>query len=72
MLVRGSQYVIGAPTRLRPPLAMGGGLMLRAVLRKAVLAAVQSEVGPVVQVADPPLGAVVLARRLLPGAARAS
>jgi N-acetylglucosamine kinase-like BadF-type ATPase len=52
----------------RPPLAMGGGLMLRAVLRKAVLAAVKSELGPAVQVADPPVGAVVLARRLLPGA----
>jgi len=56
----------------RPPLALGGGLLLRAVLRKEVLAAVRTELGPVAQVADPPLGAVVLARRLLPGAARPS
>lgn len=56
----------------KPPLAMGGGLLLRAVLRKAVLAAVKSELGPVAQVPDPPLGAVVLARRLLQGAPRAS
>jgi N-acetylglucosamine kinase-like BadF-type ATPase len=49
----------------RPPLALGGGLMLRAVLRKAVLEAVQSELGPTTQVADPPLGAVMMARRLL-------
>jgi N-acetylglucosamine kinase-like BadF-type ATPase len=52
----------------KPPLALGGGLMLRTVLRKAVLAALQTEPGPVAQVADPPLGAVVLARRLIPGA----
>ena len=51
----------------RPPLAVGGGLLLRAGLRKAVLDAVQSELGPVSAVADPPLGAVVLARRLLHG-----
>jgi N-acetylglucosamine kinase-like BadF-type ATPase len=54
----------------QPPLALGGGLLLRAVLRKAVMAAVQSEMGPVVQVADPPLGAVILARRQLEGAGR--
>jgi N-acetylglucosamine kinase-like BadF-type ATPase len=53
---------------VKPPLALGGGLMLRGVLRKNVLAAVHSELGPVAQVADPPLGAVVLARRLLQGA----
>jgi N-acetylglucosamine kinase-like BadF-type ATPase len=52
----------------RPPVALGGGLLLRAVLRKAVLAAIQIELGPVAQVADPPLGAVQLARRLLQGA----
>jgi N-acetylglucosamine kinase-like BadF-type ATPase len=56
----------------RPPLALGGGLMLRSVLRKSVLAAVQSELGPTSQVADPPLGAVVLARRLLTKAAKPS
>lgn len=56
----------------KPPLALGGGLMLRGVLRKSVLAAVRSELGPVAQVADPPLGAVVLARRLLQGGVRPS
>jgi N-acetylglucosamine kinase-like BadF-type ATPase len=56
----------------KPPLALGGGLLLRAVLRKELLAAVQTELGPVAQVADPPLGAVVLARRLLQGGARPS
>ena len=56
----------------RPPLALGGGLLLRAVLRKVVLAEIQSELGPVTQVADPPLGAVVLARRLLEGKAKKS
>jgi N-acetylglucosamine kinase-like BadF-type ATPase len=50
-----------------PPLAMGGRLLLRAVLRKAVLAAIQTEMGPVAQVTDSALGAVVMARRLLPG-----
>lgn len=55
----------------RPPVALGGRLMLRGVLRKAALAAVKSELGPVAQVADPPLGAVVMARRLLAGAGRA-
>ena len=48
----------------RPPLALGGGL-LRGDLRRAVLAALGSEVGPVAYVADPCLGAVALARRLL-------
>jgi N-acetylglucosamine kinase-like BadF-type ATPase len=56
----------------RPPLALGGGLMLRSVLRKAVLQAVKSEIGPTTQVADPPLGAVVIARRLLSKTARPS
>ncbi|HUG53720.1 MAG TPA: BadF/BadG/BcrA/BcrD ATPase family protein [Vicinamibacteria bacterium] len=51
----------------RPPLAMGGGMLLRSVLRRAVLDAVKSELGPVTQVSDPPAGAVVLARRLLQG-----
>jgi N-acetylglucosamine kinase-like BadF-type ATPase len=56
----------------RPPLALGGGLMLRGALRKTMLAAVKSELGPITQVADPPLGAVVLARRLLQGSLRPS
>ena len=54
----------------KPPLALAGGL-LRASLRQAVLAQVGEEVGPVNYVADPPLGGVVLARRLLPRAAPA-
>jgi N-acetylglucosamine kinase-like BadF-type ATPase len=49
---------------IRPPLALAGGLM-RPNLRQAVRAAIRSEVGAVSHVADPPLGAVVLARRLL-------
>lgn len=49
---------------IHPPLALGGG-MLRGALREALLASVRSALGPVEQVADPPLGAVVLARRLL-------
>jgi hypothetical protein len=46
--------------------------MLRGALRKTMLAAVKSELGPIAQVADPPLGAVVLARRLLQGSLRPS
>jgi len=56
----------------KPPLALGGGLMLRGALRKTMLAAVKSELGPIATVADPPLGAVVLARRLLQGSLRPS
>jgi N-acetylglucosamine kinase-like BadF-type ATPase len=48
----------------RPPLALAGG-MLRASLRKAVLASLGEDVGPVGYIAEPALGAVVLARRLL-------
>jgi hypothetical protein len=48
----------------KPPLALSGGL-LRASLRQAVLAQVEGEVGPINYVADPPLGGIVLARRLL-------
>jgi len=48
----------------KPPLALAGGL-LRASLRQAVLAHIEGEVGPVIYVTDPPLGGVVLARRLL-------
>jgi N-acetylglucosamine kinase-like BadF-type ATPase len=56
----------------RPPVALGGRLMLRGALRKTMLAAVKSELGPIAQVTDPPLGAVVLARRLLKEAPRPS
>ena len=48
----------------RPPLALAGGLM-RGNVRQAVQAAIRSEVGEVTHVAEPPLGAVVLAGRLL-------
>lgn len=48
----------------RPPLAMAGG-MLNGPLRQAVVGQVRREIGSVTYVADPPLGAVVLARRLL-------
>jgi len=48
----------------KPPLALAGGL-LRASLRTALLARVGEEVGAVNYVTDPPLGGVVLARRLL-------
>jgi hypothetical protein len=56
----------------RPPVALGGRLMLRGALRKTMLAAVKTELGPIAQVTDPPLGAVVLARRLLKEAPRPS
>jgi N-acetylglucosamine kinase-like BadF-type ATPase len=61
-----ARHVDAAAQRLavvRPPLALAGGLMT-AGLRGAVQAALRTEVGPVTHVADPPLGAVVLARRL--------
>ncbi len=48
----------------RPPLALAGGV-LRATLRNSLQAAIRCEVGPVSYVADPSLGAVALARRLL-------
>ncbi len=50
----------------QPPLALGGGL-LRGQLRRSVLALVDGEVGPSNYVADPVMGAVELARRLLKG-----
>jgi N-acetylmuramic acid 6-phosphate etherase len=48
----------------RPPLALAGGV-LRVQFRTAVQAAVQSELGPVQYVADPSMGALTLALRLL-------
>jgi N-acetylglucosamine kinase-like BadF-type ATPase len=48
----------------RPPLALAGG-MLRGALREAVVREVGAAIVSVTYVADPPLGAVVLARRLL-------
>jgi N-acetylglucosamine kinase-like BadF-type ATPase len=48
----------------RPPLALAGG-MLRGALREAVVREIGAQIASVTYVADPPLGAVVLARRLL-------
>jgi hypothetical protein len=48
----------------RPPLAMAGG-MLNGRLRNAVVKEIGQEIASVTYVSDPPLGAVVLARRLL-------
>ena len=48
----------------KPPLALAGGL-LRASLRQALQAKIGDDVGPVNYVTDPPMGGVVLARRLL-------
>lgn len=48
----------------RPPLALAGGA-LRGTLKHALLSAVGEEISGVTSVADPSLGAVVLARRLL-------
>lgn len=63
-LARHVDTVVARLALRRPPLALGGGL-LRGRLRQAVLQAIQSEVSGVTYVADPPLGAVVLARRLV-------
>jgi N-acetylglucosamine kinase-like BadF-type ATPase len=51
----------------RPPLAVAGGV-LRAQLRKALQGAIQSELAVINHVADPCMGAVTIARRLLQGA----
>lgn len=48
----------------KPPLALGGG-MIRATLKKAILARVKSPLGPVANVVEPVLGAVAAARRML-------
>jgi len=50
----------------RPPLALAGG-MLNGRLRNAVVKAIGPAIGAATYVSDPPLGAVVLARRLLAG-----
>jgi N-acetylglucosamine kinase-like BadF-type ATPase len=63
-LARHVQSVVRKLGVTKPPLALAGGL-LRASMRHAVLAKVGDEVGPVTYVTDPPLGGVVLARRLL-------
>ena len=54
-----------------PPLALAGGV-LRGSLRSALLAKIETKVGPVQFVPDPSIGAVVLARRLLVGSSRPS
>jgi len=53
----------------QPPLALSGGL-LRAGLRQALLTRIGDDVGTVNYVNDPPVGGVVLARRLLQGPSR--
>jgi len=63
-LARHVQAVVRKMGVAKPPLALSGGL-LRASLRQAVLAKIEGEVGAVNYVTDPPLGGVVLARRLL-------
>ncbi len=63
-LARQVDAVVRKLSLSRPPLALGGGL-LRGDLRRAVLAALSCEVGPVAYVGDPCLGAVAMARRLL-------
>jgi N-acetylmuramic acid 6-phosphate etherase len=55
--------------RPHPPLALAGSL-LRGDLRRALVAAITTEVGPVAHVPDPCRGAVTLAQRLMKGAAR--
>jgi N-acetylglucosamine kinase-like BadF-type ATPase len=47
-----------------PPLALAGG-MLRGALREGVVKEIGAQIASVTYVSDPPLGAVVLARRLL-------
>lgn len=64
-LARHVDTIVAQLRLTKPPLALGGSMLLRSVLRRAVLDAIASEMGPVTQVTDPPAGAVVLARRLL-------
>jgi len=51
----------------RPPLALAGGLM-RGSVRRLLLSEVEERFGEVAYVAEPSIGGVVLARRLLAGA----
>jgi N-acetylglucosamine kinase-like BadF-type ATPase len=53
----------------RPPLALAGAAM-RGNLRNAVRSAIRSEIGPLVHVSDPSLGAIALAQALLKGSPR--
>lgn len=63
-LARQVDTVVGKLALKRPPLAFSGAL-LRGALRQLVLGAIQSEIGATTYVADPCLGAIALARRLL-------
>lgn len=63
-LARQVETVIDRLKLSRPPLALAGG-MLRGMLREAVVKEVGAAIASVAYVSDPPLGAVVLARRLL-------
>jgi N-acetylglucosamine kinase-like BadF-type ATPase len=58
------QTVIERLKLTRPPLALAGG-MLRGALREAVVRQIGAAIASITYVSDPPLGAVVLARRLL-------
>jgi N-acetylglucosamine kinase-like BadF-type ATPase len=49
----------------RPPLALSGGVLRRVAYKQALLSFITEELGPVAMVAQPYLGAVTLARRLL-------
>jgi N-acetylglucosamine kinase-like BadF-type ATPase len=61
------QTVIERLKLTRPPLALSGG-MLRGALREAVVKQIGGAIASITYVSDPPLGAVVLARRLLAAA----
>jgi N-acetylglucosamine kinase-like BadF-type ATPase len=63
-LARQVEATIGRLGMARPPLALAGG-MLNSPLRAAVVNEIGNQVASATYVSDPPLGAVVLARRLL-------
>jgi N-acetylglucosamine kinase-like BadF-type ATPase len=63
-LARQVETVMSRLDLQRPPLAMGGG-MLNGPLRDATVKAIRPAIASATYVSDPPLGAVVLARRLL-------
>jgi N-acetylglucosamine kinase-like BadF-type ATPase len=52
----------------RPPLALTGGVLRRVAFKQALLSFVTEELGPVAMVSQPYLGAIALAKRLLPSA----
>ena len=52
----------------QPPLALTGGVLRRVAFKQALLSFVTEELGPVAMVSQPYLGAIALAKRLLPSA----